>query len=144
MHFSGAVCDGAQTRHLVVVIDMSASMLDTDLRFDCIINHTLKRRSPTRFEHVAEQLRVFVPEYLDQNPLSSLALIGSRASKAHTLSRLGGARHAHVRHVGCEMKSTRRRCTSWRRTTSARASCPSSMRCRPPPNCSSSAIMLNA
>ena len=44
-----------------------------------------------------EQLRVFVPEFLDQNPLSSLALVGSRGSKAHVISRLGGARHAHVR-----------------------------------------------
>jgi hypothetical protein len=52
---------------------------------------------PTRLENVVEKLHEFVNEFFDQNPLSHLALIGSRNGKAEKLADLSTGRTAIVR-----------------------------------------------
>ena len=53
-------------RHLILVLDLSASMLDRDMR-------------PTRFSLTLQYAREFVLEWFDQNPLGQMGVVGMRA-----------------------------------------------------------------
>ncbi|KAH8928887.1 TFIIH basal transcription factor complex, subunit SSL1 [Atractiella rhizophila] len=64
-------------RHLVLVIDLSLSMMDRDLR-------------PTRLELSIQYAKEFINEFFDQNPISQLAIVGTRDGLAERLSPLSG------------------------------------------------------
>ncbi|TDL26284.1 TFIIH basal transcription factor complex, subunit SSL1 [Rickenella mellea] len=53
-------------RHLILLLDLSASMMDRDMR-------------PTRFDLMLEYSREFVLEWFDQNPLGQIGVVGMRA-----------------------------------------------------------------
>ncbi|KAL0072411.1 hypothetical protein AAF712_000174 [Marasmius tenuissimus] len=53
-------------RHLILVLDLSASMLDRDMR-------------PTRFSLTLQYAREFILEWFDQNPLGQMGIVGMRA-----------------------------------------------------------------
>ncbi|KIP11520.1 hypothetical protein PHLGIDRAFT_33262 [Phlebiopsis gigantea 11061_1 CR5-6] len=52
-------------RHLVLILDLSASMTDRDMR-------------PTRFDLMLQYAREFVNEWFDQNPLGQIGIVGMR------------------------------------------------------------------
>lgn len=62
-------------RNLVIVIDLSVSMLETDFK-------------PSRLEMVSKYLKNFIDEFKQQNPLSSIGLVVSKGKKAMVLSQL--------------------------------------------------------
>ncbi|TKY87941.1 hypothetical protein EX895_003037 [Sporisorium graminicola] len=64
-------------RHLVLLIDLSASMLEKDMR-------------PNRFDVTLQYAREFVGEYFDQNPIGQLSIIGTRQGIAERLAMMGG------------------------------------------------------
>ncbi|SNX87371.1 probable SSL1 - TFIIH subunit (transcription initiation factor), factor B [Melanopsichium pennsylvanicum] len=64
-------------RHLVLLIDLSASMLEKDMR-------------PNRFDVTLQYAREFVNEYFDQNPIGQLSIIGTREGIAERLAMMGG------------------------------------------------------
>ncbi|SPO29993.1 probable SSL1 - TFIIH subunit (transcription initiation factor), factor B [Ustilago trichophora] len=64
-------------RHLVLLIDLSASMLEKDMR-------------PNRFDVTLQYAREFVTEYFDQNPIGQLSVIGTREGIAERLAMMGG------------------------------------------------------
>ncbi len=64
-------------RHLVLLIDLSASMLEKDMR-------------PNRFDVALQYAREFVNEYFDQNPIGQLSVIGTREGIAERLAMMGG------------------------------------------------------
>lgn len=64
-------------RHLVLLIDLSASMLEKDMR-------------PNRFDVTLQYAREFVGEYFDQNPIGQLSIIGTRSGIAERLAMMGG------------------------------------------------------
>lgn len=64
-------------RHLVLLIDLSASMLEKDMR-------------PNRFDVTLQYAREFVTEYFDQNPIGQLSIIGTREGIAERLAMMGG------------------------------------------------------
>ncbi|KIM69242.1 hypothetical protein SCLCIDRAFT_104188, partial [Scleroderma citrinum Foug A] len=53
-------------RHLVLILDLSNSMMDRDMR-------------PTRFDLALRYAREFVTEWFDQNPLGQIGIVGMRA-----------------------------------------------------------------
>ncbi|KAG6334245.1 hypothetical protein ID866_4836 [Astraeus odoratus] len=53
-------------RHLVLILDLSSSMTDRDMR-------------PTRFDLALRYSREFVAEWFDQNPLGQIGVVGMRA-----------------------------------------------------------------
>ncbi|KAJ6499215.1 Ssl1-like-domain-containing protein [Mycena sanguinolenta] len=53
-------------RHLVLLLDLSTSMLDRDMR-------------PTRFDLTLQYAREFIVEWFDQNPLGQIGVVGMRA-----------------------------------------------------------------
>ncbi|EPQ57504.1 TFIIH basal transcription factor complex, subunit SSL1 [Gloeophyllum trabeum ATCC 11539] len=64
-------------RHLIIILDLSASMLDRDMR-------------PTRFGLTLEYAREFIVEWFDQNPLGQIGLVGMRAGLGERLSEMSG------------------------------------------------------
>jgi transcription initiation factor TFIIH subunit 2 len=64
-------------RHLYLVLDLSRSMTEVDLK-------------PTRLECSLNVLRTFIGEYFDQNPLSQMGVIISRNGLAEKISDLCG------------------------------------------------------
>ncbi|KAJ9478520.1 putative General transcription and DNA repair factor IIH subunit SSL1 (putative) [Pseudozyma hubeiensis] len=64
-------------RHLVLLVDLSASMLEKDMR-------------PNRFDVTLQYAREFVGEYFDQNPIGQLSIIGTRSGIAERLAMMGG------------------------------------------------------
>uniref|UniRef100_V5EPV3 RNA polymerase II transcription factor n=1 Tax=Kalmanozyma brasiliensis (strain GHG001) TaxID=1365824 RepID=V5EPV3_KALBG len=64
-------------RHLVLLVDLSASMLEKDMR-------------PNRFDVTLQYAREFVGEYFDQNPIGQLSIIGTREGIAERLAMMGG------------------------------------------------------
>lgn len=70
-------------RNLVLVLDMTLAMDDTDMR-------------PTRFAHMLAIAQDFIGEYFSQNPISQLAIVGIRDGLAHVVSPLDGNPDAHV------------------------------------------------
>ncbi|KAN0063788.1 hypothetical protein ACQY0O_003838 [Thecaphora frezii] len=70
-------------RHLVLLLDLSTSMLEKDLR-------------PNRFDLTLQYAREFVNEYFDQNPIGQLAIIGTREGIAERIAMMGGNTVDHV------------------------------------------------
>lgn len=64
-------------RHLVLVIDLSASMTDRDMR-------------PNRFDLTLEYAREFVAEWFDQNPLGQIGIVGMKEGIAERVCALSG------------------------------------------------------
>ncbi|KAG7098597.1 hypothetical protein E1B28_000522 [Marasmius oreades] len=64
-------------RHLVLVLDLSASMLDRDMR-------------PTRFSLTLQYAREFVLEWFDQNPLGQMGVVGMRAGVGERIGSMTG------------------------------------------------------
>ena len=71
-------------RHLYLVIDLSESMTDRDMR-------------PSRLELTLKYAQEFVAEFFDQNPISQLAIVGTRDGMAERVSHLGGNPVEHVK-----------------------------------------------
>jgi transcription initiation factor TFIIH subunit 2 len=62
----------------VLVLDLSAAMLDRDMR-------------PTRFDLTLQYAREFVSEWFDQNPLGQIALVGMRGGLGERLGAMSGS-----------------------------------------------------
>lgn len=71
-------------RHLILVLDLSASMLDRDMR-------------PTRFDLMLEYARAFILEWFDQNPLGQIGVVGMRAGIAERIGDMSGAKSYRLR-----------------------------------------------
>lgn len=65
-------------RHLILVIDLSAAMLDRDMR-------------PNRFDLSLEYSREFVTEWFDQNPLGQIGIVGMKDGIAERICTLSGS-----------------------------------------------------
>jgi len=65
-------------RHLVLLLDLSASMMDRDMR-------------PTRFDLTLEYAREFVTEWFDQNPLGQIGIVGMRGGIGERIGEMSGA-----------------------------------------------------
>ena len=70
-------------RHLVLVLDLSQSMLDRDMR-------------PTRFDLMLEYSRAFIVEWFDQNPLGQIGIVGLRSGIAERICEMSGKYVAHL------------------------------------------------
>ncbi|KAI0256135.1 TFIIH basal transcription factor complex subunit SSL1 [Lactifluus subvellereus] len=64
-------------RHLVLLLDLSASMTDRDMR-------------PTRFDLMLEYAREFVTEWFDQNPLGQIGIVGMRGGIGERIGEMSG------------------------------------------------------
>lgn len=64
-------------RHLIILIDLSSSMMDRDMR-------------PTRFDLTLEYAREFVSEWFDQNPLGQIGLVGMRGGVGERIGEMAG------------------------------------------------------
>ncbi|KAK9898101.1 Ssl1-domain-containing protein, partial [Cystobasidium minutum MCA 4210] len=71
-------------RHLFLIIDLSESMLDRDMR-------------PSRLELTIKYAQEFVTEFFDQNPISQLGIIVTRDGMAERISPLGGNPVEHLK-----------------------------------------------
>ncbi|KAH8078068.1 Ssl1-like-domain-containing protein [Cristinia sonorae] len=77
-------------RHLILILDLSASMLDRDMR-------------PTRFDLMLQYAREFVTEWFDQNPLGQIGIVGMRSGVGERAGEMSGnpqdvLRAMHERH----------------------------------------------
>ncbi|XP_077998384.1 general transcription factor IIH subunit 2-like [Glandiceps talaboti] len=70
-------------RHLYVVLDMSKSMEDQDLK-------------PSRLASAIKLLEHFIDEYFDQNPISQIGLLTTSNKRAVKLTELGGNPKRHI------------------------------------------------
>lgn len=70
-------------RHTFVIIDMSKSMGDQDLK-------------PTRFKCCLKLLQKFIDEYFDQNPISQIGFIIMRNKRAERICELSGNSRQHL------------------------------------------------
>ena len=64
-------------RHLVLVLDLSSSMTDRDMR-------------PTRFDLMLQYAREFITEWFDQNPLGQVGVVGMRAGLGERIGEMSG------------------------------------------------------
>jgi len=80
-------------RNMVLVVDMSSAMNDTDLR-------------PTRLAMSLDLATEFVTEFFSQNPISQLAIIGIRDGLAHLISPLDGNPDLHNQKIKAARKET--------------------------------------
>ncbi|KAJ3772116.1 Ssl1-like-domain-containing protein [Lentinula raphanica] len=64
-------------RHMVLIVDLSTSMMDRDMR-------------PTRFALTLQYAREFVLEWFDQNPLGQMAVVGMRAGVGERVCDMSG------------------------------------------------------
>nr|GAT60526.1 predicted protein [Mycena chlorophos] len=64
-------------RHLVILLDLSTSMLDRDMR-------------PTRFDLSLQYAREFIVEWFDQNPLGQIGIVGMRGGIGERVGELSG------------------------------------------------------
>lgn len=71
-------------RHLFLIIDLSESMLDRDMR-------------PCRLDLTLKYAQEFVTEFFDQNPISQLGIIVTRDGMAERISPLGGNPVEHLK-----------------------------------------------
>ncbi|XP_072372259.1 general transcription factor IIH subunit 2 isoform X2 [Scyliorhinus torazame] len=69
-------------RHLYVIIDMSRSMEDQDLK-------------PNRLTSTLKLLEYFVEEYFDQNPISQIGIVTTKNKRAEKLTELAGNPKKH-------------------------------------------------
>lgn len=70
-------------RHMFIIVDMSASMEDQDLK-------------PTRLVCSLKLLEHFIEEYFDQNPISQLGIIVTKNKRAEKITELGGNPRRHI------------------------------------------------
>eukprot|EP00501_MAST-03F_sp_TOSAG23-6_P000522 GSMAST32.ASY1.ANO1.536.1 assembled CDS len=70
-------------RYVVLVIDLSKAMKDNDMK-------------PSRIEVALAVVRGFLRDFLDQNPLCNVALVGSRDARAEQLTELSGVASTHI------------------------------------------------
>lgn len=66
-------------RHLVLILDLSNSMMDRDMR-------------PTRFDLALRYAREFVTEWFDQNPLGQIGIVGMRAGLGERIGEMSSRR----------------------------------------------------
>ncbi|CAM9408948.1 unnamed protein product [Chrysoparadoxa australica] len=78
-----AVIRRGMLRYLLVCVDMSAAMSATDMR-------------PNRLAVTNRLLEKFIKDFFDQNPLSQLGLMLTRAGKAEKITELSGNPKAHI------------------------------------------------
>lgn len=64
-------------RHLILLLDLSSSMMDRDMR-------------PTRFDLTLQYAREFVTEWFDQNPLGQIGVVGMRAGIGERIGEMSG------------------------------------------------------
>ncbi|KAI6125727.1 Ssl1-like-domain-containing protein [Pisolithus croceorrhizus] len=64
-------------RHLVLILDLSNSMMDRDFR-------------PTRFDLALRYAREFVTEWFDQNPLGQIGVVGMRSGLGERIGEMSG------------------------------------------------------
>ncbi|PFH51545.1 hypothetical protein AMATHDRAFT_59019 [Amanita thiersii Skay4041] len=64
-------------RHLILLLDLSMSMLDRDMR-------------PTRFDLMLQYAREFIVEWFDQNPLGQMGVVGMRAGLGERICEMSG------------------------------------------------------
>ncbi|RDB24987.1 TFIIH basal transcription factor complex p47 subunit [Hypsizygus marmoreus] len=64
-------------RHLILLLDLSTSMMDRDMR-------------PTRFDLMLQVVREFVAEWFDQNPLGQIGVVGMRAGIGERIGEMSG------------------------------------------------------
>ncbi|KAI0081315.1 TFIIH basal transcription factor complex subunit SSL1 [Panus rudis PR-1116 ss-1] len=64
-------------RHLVLVLDLSSSMIDRDMR-------------PTRFDLMLQYAREFITEWFDQNPLGQIGVVGMRGGLGERVGEMSG------------------------------------------------------
>ncbi|EMD32151.1 hypothetical protein CERSUDRAFT_119123 [Gelatoporia subvermispora B] len=64
-------------RHLILVIDLSSSMMDRDMR-------------PTRFDLMLQYAREFIIEWFDQNPLGQIGIVGMRSGLGERIGEMTG------------------------------------------------------
>lgn len=77
LHDSAPVQRGI-IRHLILILDLSESMLEKDLR-------------PSRFLLTLQYAREFVSEFFDQNPIGQLSILGTREGVAERITSMSGA-----------------------------------------------------
>ncbi|EXJ93648.1 transcription initiation factor TFIIH subunit 2 [Capronia coronata CBS 617.96] len=70
-------------RHLVLILDMSLSMTEKDLR-------------PTRYLLTLMYTESFIREFFEQNPISQLGIVGMRDGIAVRVSDMSGNPNAHI------------------------------------------------
>ncbi|KAK1141995.1 hypothetical protein N8T08_008318 [Aspergillus melleus] len=70
-------------RHLVLILDLSQSMMEKDLR-------------PTRYLLTLRYAQEFVKEFFEQNPISQLAVLGLRDGLATRISDMSGNPTEHI------------------------------------------------
>ncbi|KAL1978844.1 hypothetical protein VTN31DRAFT_1703 [Thermomyces dupontii] len=70
-------------RHLILVLDLSQSMAEKDMR-------------PTRYHLALRYAREFVREFFEQNPISQLGVIGMRDGLAVRISDMSGNPTEHI------------------------------------------------
>jgi len=80
-------------RHLVLLLDLSAAMMDRDLR-------------PTRFDLMLQYAKEFVLEWFDQNPLGQIGVVGMRAGIGERIGEMSGRLFCRLGHQA-EIHSTR-------------------------------------
>ncbi|KAJ8503139.1 hypothetical protein ONZ45_g11127 [Pleurotus djamor] len=73
----GAAIRRTIIRHLVLLLDLSVSMLDRDMR-------------PTRFDLTLQYAREFIVEWFDQNPLGQMGVVGMRAGIGERIGEMSG------------------------------------------------------
>ncbi|KAF8558061.1 TFIIH basal transcription factor complex, subunit SSL1 [Imleria badia] len=64
-------------RHLVLLLDLSAAMMDRDMR-------------PTRFDLSLQYAREFIVEWFDQNPLGQIGVVGMRGGIGERIGEMSG------------------------------------------------------
>ncbi|KAJ3549487.1 hypothetical protein NMY22_g861 [Coprinellus aureogranulatus] len=64
-------------RHLILILDLSMSMMDRDMR-------------PTRFDLTLQYAREFIAEWFDQNPLGQIGIVGMRAGLGERIGEMSG------------------------------------------------------
>jgi transcription initiation factor TFIIH subunit 2 len=82
LHDSAPVQRGI-IRHLILIIDLSESMLEKDLR-------------PSRFLLTLQYAREFVAEFFDQNPIGQLSILGTREGVAERITSMSGNTADHI------------------------------------------------
>jgi transcription initiation factor TFIIH subunit 2 len=70
-------------RHMILILDLSESMLEKDLR-------------PSRHLLTLQYAREFVSEYFDQNPIGQLSILVTREGIAERVTGMGGNTSEHV------------------------------------------------
>ncbi|KAI0686837.1 Ssl1-like-domain-containing protein [Cytidiella melzeri] len=64
-------------RHLILLLDLSSSMMDRDMR-------------PTRFDLTLQYAREFITEWFDQNPLGQIGVVGMRSGIGERIGEMSG------------------------------------------------------